>query len=56
MSQTDLLAELSWRGLIHQCTDQEGLSKLLGSGPQTVYMDLIQLPRACMSEAHGAIY
>lgn len=38
MSQTDLLAELSWRGLIHQCTDQEGLSKLLGSGPQTVYI------------------
>ena len=22
----------------HQCTDQEGLSKLLGSGPQTVYI------------------
>ena len=38
MSQTDLLAELSWRGLIHQCTDQEGLSRLLGSGPQTVYI------------------
>ena len=38
MSQTDLLAELSWRGLIHQCTDQSGLAELLGSGPQTVYI------------------
>ncbi|MDC0278816.1 tyrosine--tRNA ligase [bacterium] len=38
MSQTDLLAELSWRGLIHQCTDQTGLSELLASGPQTVYI------------------
>ena len=38
MSQTDLLAELSWRGLVHQCTDQAGLSKLLSSGPQTVYI------------------
>jgi len=38
MSQTDLLAELSWRGLIHQCTDQEGLAELLASGQQTVYI------------------
>lgn len=38
MSQTDLLAELSWRGLIHQCTDQSGLAELLASGPQTVYI------------------
>ncbi|MDA9777163.1 tyrosine--tRNA ligase [Rubripirellula sp.] len=38
MSQTDLLAELSWRGLIHQCTDQTGLAELLASGPQTVYI------------------
>ncbi|MGB1925542.1 MAG: tyrosine--tRNA ligase [Rubripirellula sp.] len=34
----DLLAELSWRGLIHQCTDQTGLAKLLSSGSQTVYI------------------
>lgn len=38
MSQIDLLAELSWRGLIHQCTDQTGLAKLLSSGSQTVYI------------------
>ncbi|MCH1495216.1 MAG: tyrosine--tRNA ligase [Rubripirellula sp.] len=38
MSQTDLLADLSWRGLIHQCTDQSGLAELLASGPQTVYI------------------
>lgn len=38
MSQNNLLDELSWRGLIHQCTDQEGLAKLLASGPQTVYI------------------
>lgn len=34
----DLIAELQWRGLIHQCTDTEGLQKLLDSGPQTVYI------------------
>ncbi|MEM6689102.1 MAG: tyrosine--tRNA ligase [Planctomycetota bacterium] len=34
----DLLEELRWRGLIHQCTDETGLSKLLASGPQTVYI------------------
>ncbi len=36
-SENELLAELSWRGLIHQCTDQEGLASLLAS-PQTVYV------------------
>ena len=35
---TDLLEELTWRGLIHQCTDQDNLSKLLSGGPQTVYI------------------
>ncbi len=34
----DLLDELRWRGLIHQCTDEAGLAKLLDSGPQTVYI------------------
>lgn len=34
----DLLDELRWRGLIHQCTDEAGLAKQLASGPQTVYI------------------
>ena len=34
----DLLEELRWRGLIHQCTDEDGLKKLLASGQQTVYI------------------
>ncbi len=38
MSQHKLLDELTWRGLIHQCTDQAGLAKLLDSGQQTVYI------------------
>ena len=38
MPESNLLDELSWRGLIHQCTDQEELAKLLESGPQTVYI------------------
>jgi len=38
MPETNLLDELRWRGLIHQCTDEEGLGKLLASGPQTVYI------------------
>ena len=39
MTQTqDLLDELRWRGLIHQCTDDAGLGKLLASGPQSVYI------------------
>jgi tyrosyl-tRNA synthetase len=35
---TDILGELSWRGLIHQVTDAAGMSELLGSGPQAVYI------------------
>ncbi len=35
---TDILAELTWRGLIHQQTDEAGLAKLLASGQQTVYI------------------
>ena len=38
MSNSDLIAELQWRGLIYQSTDEEGLAKLLASGPQTVYI------------------
>lgn len=38
MPDTHLLDELRWRGLIHQCTDEPGLAKLLSSGSQTVYI------------------
>jgi tyrosyl-tRNA synthetase len=38
MPEQNLLAELRWRGLIHQLTDEQGLGELLGSGPQTVYI------------------
>jgi tyrosyl-tRNA synthetase len=34
----DLIDELRWRGLIHQCTDEPGLRKLLGEGRQTIYI------------------
>ena len=34
----NLLNELAWRGLIHQCTDQDGLAKLLDSAEQTIYV------------------
>ncbi|WP_164103996.1 tyrosine--tRNA ligase [Candidatus Laterigemmans baculatus] len=34
----DLLNDLTWRGLIHQATDRKGLSDLLASGPQTIYI------------------
>ncbi len=42
MPETNLLDELSWRGLVHQCTDQDELAKLLESGPQTVYIGFDQ--------------
>lgn len=38
MTTTDLLSELRWRGLIHQCTDETGLGKLLSQGRQTIYI------------------
>ena len=38
MPEQNLLEELNWRGLIHQCTDDEGLAKLLATAPQTVYI------------------
>jgi tyrosyl-tRNA synthetase len=38
MPEHNLLDELRWRGLIHQCTDEPALSKLLDSGRQSVYI------------------
>ena len=38
MTDPNLLDELRWRGLIHQCTDTDELAKLLASGSQTVYI------------------
>ena len=34
---TDIIAELTWRGLIHQTTDDEHLPKWLGESSRTVY-------------------
>ncbi len=36
MIQNDILSELSWRGLIHQSTDPDGIAKLC-SKPTVVY-------------------
>lgn len=33
----DLIAELEWRGLLHQCTDREGLKAHLESGTRKIY-------------------
>lgn len=33
----DLLDELRWRGLLHQCTDEAGLAEHLALGPRRVY-------------------
>ena len=39
LTQTnELIEELRWRGLIHQTTDEAGLTKLLASGRQTIYI------------------
>lgn len=38
MPEKDLLAELKWRGLIHQITDEPALAKLLAEGTQSVYI------------------
>ena len=35
---SDIIAELSWRGLINQTTDDENLSKFLSEKPRTVYV------------------
>ena len=34
----DIFAELQWRGLIHQTTDDENLQKWLNDGPRTLYI------------------
>ena len=36
----DFLAELEWRGLIHQCSDLAGLGKHLSSGSRRAYVGL----------------
>ena len=33
----DIIAELQWRGLLADCTDLEGLSQRLATGPTTLY-------------------
>src|SRR3990172_5172861 len=35
--QSDIFADLSWRGLIHQSTDDRFLSDWLGNGPRVLY-------------------
>jgi len=35
---TDIVAELKWRGLIHQTTDDENLQKWLNEKPRTIYI------------------
>ena len=35
---TDIFAELQWRGLIHQTTDDEHMPRWLNEGPRTVYI------------------
>jgi tyrosyl-tRNA synthetase len=37
MAQMKLIEDLKWRGLVHQCTDIEGLEKLLDSESITLY-------------------
>ena len=36
--RSDFLREMTWRGFIHQCTDQEALDRLLTEGPVTAYV------------------
>ncbi|MEO1009146.1 MAG: tyrosine--tRNA ligase [Planctomycetota bacterium] len=36
-SITDVLGELRWRGLLHQCTDEGGLREHLAAGPRRIY-------------------
>jgi tyrosyl-tRNA synthetase len=37
MPGTDVLSELKWRGLVHQCTDEPALDAHLSSGARSVY-------------------
>jgi len=34
----DIVADLSWRGLIHQCTDLEGVTEWLNGGSRSIYI------------------
>lgn len=66
---TDIFAELKWRGLIQQTTDDDGLPQWLGDGPRTMYIgfdptsdslhvgSLLQLMtlRRFQQHGHGAI-
>ena len=40
MTVTDILDELTWRGLIAQSTDPDALRKALDAGPVTFYCGL----------------
>ena len=35
---TDIVADLNWRGLIHQCTDLPAVTEWLNTGSRTVYI------------------
>ncbi|MEO1584988.1 MAG: tyrosine--tRNA ligase [Planctomycetota bacterium] len=37
MAGIDLIDELTWRGLLYQCTDEPGLREHLGTGPKRIY-------------------
>lgn len=37
MNKMTLIDDLRWRGLVHQCTDEEGLVSRLEQGPLTLY-------------------
>ncbi|HED53545.1 MAG TPA: tyrosine--tRNA ligase, partial [Phycisphaerales bacterium] len=34
----DLIEELTWRGMVHQCTDEQGLREHLASGARRIYV------------------
>ena len=36
--RSDFLREMSWRGFVHQCTDEAGLDRLLTEGPVVAYI------------------
>lgn len=37
MTNNELLDDLIWRGLVHQCTDLDGLAQRLNAGPLSLY-------------------
>ena len=48
-SPTNIYADLAWRGLIHQVTDAEHVTRWLASGPRVLCVGLTRQPTACMS-------